>query len=74
MIILKDVLDKVDTSMKISYSTNDSTMRHKRLDECFCMDNFYATKAKSMKLLRQNTCFQLFVTDKSYACVFPMEN
>ena len=33
-------------SMKRNYSTNDRMLRHKRLDEYFCVDTFYATKAK----------------------------
>ena len=64
---------QADPSMKRNYSTNDRMLRHKRLDEYFYMDAFFATKSKSMKSLRQNTCFQLFVTDKSYVYVCPFE-
>ena len=32
---------QVDLSMKIYYSTNDRLLRHKRLDEYFCMYAFY---------------------------------
>ena len=37
------------------------------------MDTFYATKSKSTKSLRQNSCYQLFVTDKDYIFVCPLE-
>ena len=70
----KRCVKQADTSMKRNYSYNDRTMRHKRLDEYFCMDTFYAKKDKSIKSLRQNTFFQLFVTDKGCTCDCPMKN
>ena len=59
--------------MKRDLHTNDRMLRHKRLDEYFYMDTFYATKSKTLKTLRQNTWCQLFVTDKGYVFVFPTE-
>ena len=60
-------------SMKMNYSDNDRMLRYKRLDDYFYMDEFYATRDKSIKSLRQNTCCQLFVTDNGYVCVCPLE-
>ena len=50
--------------MKQNYSSKDRKIRHKRIDEYFYVDAFYAAKSKSMKSTRQNTCYRLFVTDK----------
>lgn len=60
-------------SLKRDFNTNDRMLRYKRLNEYFFMDTFYATKSKTLKSLRQNTCCQLFVTDKGYMFVCPME-
>ena len=47
---------QLDPSMTRKFSTNDRMLRYKMLDEYFYMDKFYATKAKSMESIRQNTC------------------
>ena len=64
---------QADPRLKSNYSTNDRMLRYKRLDECFFIDTFCAKKSKSLESLHQNTCCQLFVTDKSYVFVCPLE-
>ena len=59
--------------MKWNYSADDRMLRHESLDKCFCMNAFHTTKSKSLKLTRQNTCCQPFVTDNSYICVCALE-
>ena len=56
-----------------NFSTNDRTLRHKHLKEHFFMDALFAT-SKAGKSSRGNTCAQLFVTDKGFACVVPMKS
>jgi hypothetical protein len=51
--------------------TNDRMLRYKRIHEYFFMDTFFATK-KAGKSSRQNTCCQLFVTDKGFVYVVPI--
>jgi hypothetical protein len=54
--------------------TNDRRMlRHKRTNECFFMDAFFATK-KACKLSQGHNCCQLFVTDKGFVHVIPMKS
>lgn len=48
-------------------------LRHKRIDEHFVIDAFFATK-KGKKSSRGNTCCQLFVTHKDFICVIPMKS
>lgn len=55
-----------------NYSTNDRMLRYKRLNEFFFMDTFQATR-KSGKSSRGNYYCQLFVTDKGFLYVVPME-
>ena len=61
-----------DPKLSRNYGTGDRMLRYKRINEYFYMDTFYAT-AKGSKSLRQNTCCQLFVTDKGYVYVVPMK-
>jgi hypothetical protein len=56
-----------------NYGTNDRMLRYKRIHEYFFMDTFFATK-KAGKSSRQNTCCQLFVTDKGFVYVVPMRS
>ncbi len=60
-----------DPKLSRNYGTNDRMLRYKRVNEYFFMDTFFATK-KSGKSSRQNTCCQLFVTDKGFVYVVPM--
>jgi hypothetical protein len=56
-----------------NYGTNDRMLRYKRIDEYFFMDTFFATK-KASKSTRNNTCCQLFVTDKGFVYVVPLKS
>eukprot|EP00957_Ditylum_brightwellii_P135713 10349584-Ditylum_brightwellii.AAC.1 len=59
-------------SLKKNYTTNDCTLRYKRIKEFFCMGTFYAMK-NAGKSSRGHTCCQLFVTDKGFVYVVPMQ-
>jgi hypothetical protein len=48
-------------------------LRYKRIREYFFIGTFFATK-KAGKLSRNNTCCQLFVTDKGFVYVVPMKS
>jgi hypothetical protein len=48
-------------------------LRYKRISEYFFMDTFFATK-KAGKSTRNNTCCQLFVTDKGFVYVVPLKS
>ena len=53
-------------------STNDRMLRYKRIQSVFFTDTMFAQpKAKS---LRQNTCCQVFVSDKGFVAVYPMRS
>ena len=56
-----------------NYSTNDRMIRYKRVNDYFFMDTFFATQ-KAGKSTRNNTCCQLFVTDKGFVYVVPMRS
>ena len=53
-----------------NYSTNDKMLRYKRIKRIFT-DTFFETK-KTGKSSRSHNCFQLFVTDKGFVDVIPM--
>jgi hypothetical protein len=56
-----------------NYGTNDRMLRYKQISEYFFMDTFFATK-KAGKSTRNNTCCQLFVTDKGFVYVAPLKS
>ena len=56
-----------------NYGTGDRMLRYKRIKDHFYMDTFYAS-ARGSKSTRQNTCCQLFVTDKGFVYVVPMRS
>jgi hypothetical protein len=60
-----------DPILSKNYGTNDRMLRYKRINECFFMDTFFATK-RGGKSSRGHTCCQLFVTDKGFVFVVPM--
>ena len=60
-----------DPKLSRNYGTNDRMLRYKRIHEYFFMDTFFATK-NAGKSSRQNTCCQLFVSDKGFVYVVPM--
>ena len=62
---------KQDNVLSRNFSTNDRMLRYRRLKSTFFTDTMFANKYKS---LRQNTCCQVFVSDKSYIAVYPMKS
>ena len=61
-----------DNTLSRNFSTNDRMLRYRRIQSTFFTDTLFATpKAKS---LRQNTCCQLFVSDKGFVSVYPMRS
>ena len=61
-----------DNLLSRQISTNDCMLRYKRINSVFFTDTMFAQpKAKS---LRQNTCCQVFVSDKRYVAVYPMRS
>jgi hypothetical protein len=54
-----------------NYSTNDRMLRYKRLKSTFYTDTLLSS-VKSRP--RQNTCAQLFVSDKGFVSIYPMKS
>ena len=54
-----------------NYSTNDRMLRYKRLKSTFYTDTLFSS-VKSIP--RQNTCAQLFVSDKGFVAIYPMRS
>ena len=61
-----------DPTLSRNYGTNDRMLRYKRIQDYFFMDTFFATK-KGGRSSRGHTCCQLFVTDKGFLYVVPMQ-
>ena len=60
-----------DNTLSRNFSTNDRMLRYRRINSIFFTDTLFVTdKAKST---RQNKACQLFVSDKGYVAVYPME-
>ena len=62
-----------DPTLAINYGTNDLMLRYRHINEYFYMDTLFST-SKAEKSTRGNTCCQLFVTDKGYLYIVPMES
>ena len=62
-----------DPTLSRNYGTNDRMLRYQRINTYFYMDTFFAT-SKGGKSSRGNTCCQLFVTDKGFLYVVPMQS
>ena len=61
-----------DNTLSRNFSTNDRMLRYRRIQSTFYTDTMFATpKAKST---RQNTCCQVFVSDKGFVAVYPMKS
>ena len=54
------------------FSTNDRMLRYRRIQSYFFTDTMFVTKPA--KSTRGNICMQLFVSDKGYIAVYPMES
>ena len=63
---------KSDNILSRQFSTNDRMLRYRRIQSVFFTDTMFANpKAKST---RQNTCCQVFVSDKGFVAVYPMKS
>jgi hypothetical protein len=61
-----------DNSLSRRYSTNDRMLRYKRINSQFFTDTFFVTSTG--KSTRGNSCAQLFVSDKGFVAIYPMES
>ena len=60
-----------DNSLSRHFTTNDRMLRYKRINSIFFTDTMFVTdKAKST---RGNKACQVYVSDKGYVAVYPME-
>ena len=55
-----------------NFSTNDRMLQYKRINTHFFTDTFFVTK--KAKSTCDNTCMQLFVSDKGFVFVVPMKS
>jgi hypothetical protein len=61
-----------DSSLSRNFGTNDRAVRYKKLKSYFFSDTLFVTgKAKSS---RGNICAQLFVLDKGFVAIYPMQH
>ena len=61
-----------DNIMSRQLSSNDRMLRYRRIESTFYTDTMFATPAA--KSPRQNTCCQVFVSDKGFVAVYPMKS
>ena len=60
-----------DNSLPRNHTTNDRMLRCKSLESVFFSDTMFATKHKSTRV---NQHWQVFVSDKGYVVVYPMNS
>ena len=61
-----------DNTLSRNFSTNDRMLRYRRIQSWFYTDTMFATRRG--KSTRQNTCCQVFVSDKGFVAVYPMRH
>ena len=61
-----------DNTLSRQLSSNDRMLRYRRIESTFFTDTMFATPAA--KSPRQNTCCQVFVSDKGFVAVYPMKS
>ena len=61
-----------DNDLSQNFSTNDCMIRYKRINGQFFTNNLFATA--KVKLTRVNICCQIFLSDKGFVAVYPMES
>ena len=61
-----------DPTLSCNYGTNDCMLRYRCIQDYFFMDTFFATKIRG-RSTRGHTCCQLFVMDKGFLYVVPMQ-
>ena len=60
------------TSLTRNFGTNDRMLRYRRIKSWFYTDTFFVTKKG--RSTRGYTCMQVFVSDKGFVKVYPMEH
>jgi hypothetical protein len=62
----------IDSSLSRNIGTNNRAVRYHHIKLCFYTDTLFVTGAA--KSLRGNICAQLFVSDKGYVAIYPMQH
>jgi hypothetical protein len=62
----------IDSSLLRNIGTNDCAVRYCHIKLCFYTDTLFVTGAA--KSSRGNICAQLFVLDKGYVAIYPMQH
>ena len=62
----------IDSSLSRNFGTNDRAVRYRHIKSCFYTDTLFVTGAA--KSTRGNICAQLFVSDKGYVAIYPMQH
>ncbi len=62
----------IDSSVLRNIGTNDRAVRYRHIKSCFYTDTLFVTSAA--KSSRGNICAQLFVSDKGYVAIYPMQH
>lgn len=61
-----------DNDLSRRFSTNDRMLRYKWINSQFFTDTFFVTKKG--KSSRGNSCAQIFVSDKGFVAIYPMQS
>jgi hypothetical protein len=62
----------IDSSLSINIGTKDRVVRYHNIKLCFYTDTLFVTGAT--KSSRGNICAHLFVLDKGYVAIYPMQH
>jgi hypothetical protein len=62
----------IDSSLLRNIGTNNRAVRYHTIKLCFYTDTLFVTGAA--KSSRSNICAQLFVSDKGYVAIYPMQH
>ncbi len=62
----------IDSSLSRNIGTNNHAVQYCHIKSCFYTDTLYVTGAA--KSSRGNICAQLFVSDKGYVAIYPMQH
>ena len=62
----------IDSTLSRNIGTNDRAVRYRHIKSSFYTDTLFVTGAT--KSTRGNICAQLFVSDKGYVAIYPMQH
>jgi hypothetical protein len=62
----------IDSSLSRNIGTNDRAVRYHHIKSCFYTDTLFVTGAAKSSC--GNICAQLFVSDKGYVAIYPMQH